>query len=182
MLHDRIKISRILGDISAEMPIRRTYDLKTLKRGSEILTLVEPVVAELRLQNAGEELLLTGTLTTMVDRECRRCLKKVSMRETIQVEETVERSARPLAGAEAALSVNPDALPEVYYLDEDQLDVGPIIQQTLILGLAEDVLCQESCRGLCPVCGIDRNTGECSCESEKTDPRWSALQGLKFEE
>jgi uncharacterized protein len=40
-------------------------------------------------------------------------------------------------------------------------------------------LCREDCKGLCPQCGIDRNTGTCSCEPP-IDPRLAALKGLKL--
>jgi uncharacterized protein len=40
-------------------------------------------------------------------------------------------------------------------------------------------LCAETCKGLCPQCGIDLNTGTCSCEAP-VDPRLAALKGLKL--
>jgi uncharacterized protein len=41
------------------------------------------------------------------------------------------------------------------------------------------MLCREDCKGICPECGIDRNTGECSCVADDIDPRWAALKNFK---
>ena len=40
------------------------------------------------------------------------------------------------------------------------------------------ILCRADCRGLCPMCGIDLNTGSCTCTPVTGDPRWEALRGL----
>jgi uncharacterized protein len=40
-------------------------------------------------------------------------------------------------------------------------------------------LCRDDCRGLCPVCGIDRNRHSCRCTREWEDPRLAALKQLK---
>jgi uncharacterized protein len=40
------------------------------------------------------------------------------------------------------------------------------------------VLCREDCAGLCPICGVDLNTGTGSCVAESVDERWSALRDL----
>jgi uncharacterized protein len=46
------------------------------------------------------------------------------------------------------------------------------------LAVPEYSLCNEGCRGICPRCGTDLNTGSCSCEPE-SDPRWAGLDKLK---
>jgi uncharacterized protein len=40
------------------------------------------------------------------------------------------------------------------------------------------LLCREECRGLCPQCGADWNTEQCSCPPP-IDPRWESLTGLR---
>jgi uncharacterized protein len=37
------------------------------------------------------------------------------------------------------------------------------------------ILCADDCRGLCPVCGANRNRDACRCQSA-ADPRWNALR------
>jgi uncharacterized protein len=35
------------------------------------------------------------------------------------------------------------------------------------------------CKGLCPRCGQNRNSQDCSCDEGPSDPRWEALSGLR---
>ncbi|RKY75804.1 DUF177 domain-containing protein, partial [candidate division KSB1 bacterium] len=41
-------------------------------------------------------------------------------------------------------------------------------------------LCMEDCKGLCPVCGKNLNTGSCSCVKDEIDPRWQGLRNIDF--
>ncbi len=40
-------------------------------------------------------------------------------------------------------------------------------------------LCSESCQGLCPDCGVNRNIEQCSCSNKKTDIRFAVLKDLQ---
>ena len=63
-------------------------------------------------------------------------------------------------------------------IKDDQLDLGRVLETETTLALPMRALCREDCRGLCPVCGGNRNAEACACRSEATDPRWAALRGL----
>lgn len=56
------------------------------------------------------------------------------------------------------------------------VDVGAIAREAVVLALPAQPVCEETCKGLCPRCGADLNTGECRCE-EQLDDRWNALRG-----
>jgi uncharacterized protein len=62
--------------------------------------------------------------------------------------------------------------------DGDAIDIDELVVEQLLLALPSRILCQEDCKGLCPVCGNNRNLKECSCESAEVDPRWGALKEL----
>jgi uncharacterized protein len=40
------------------------------------------------------------------------------------------------------------------------------------------VVCDEACKGICSVCGGNRNQIECKCQIAPADDRWSALKDL----
>lgn len=52
-----------------------------------------------------------------------------------------------------------------YPLDKSQqfIDVSQDIRQEIILGYPVKFLCKVDCRGICPNCGQDLNSGECKC-------------------
>ena len=67
----------------------------------------------------------------------------------------------------------------VLTLTGETFDTDPILLEQLQLNIPMKPLCRPECKGLCPICGTDRNEGECSCTEEAKDPRWQALAGLK---
>lgn len=128
-----------------------------------------PVGVTGRLQPAGRgRFYWQGTLTTVVAGECRRCLAAV----TLPVRADV--GALFVQGAGAA--DDPDTYPVPP--DATVVDLRPAVREELLLAVPEYLLCRDDCRGLCPQCGKDLNTGPCGC-GRATDPRWQALADLK---
>ena len=69
---------------------------------------------------------------------------------------------------------------ETYQLDEDALDLLPLVRDVLLLELPTAPLCREDCAGICPQCGADWNTTACECRTNEPDPRWAALRSLEL--
>ena len=67
------------------------------------------------------------------------------------------------------------------YVEDDILDLSQWARDEVALALPEQILCRPDCAGLCPTCGIDRNSQTCDCAPPSVDPRWSALDALKGE-
>ena len=68
---------------------------------------------------------------------------------------------------------------DLFPYDGESVDLEPLFREQFVLAVPFAPLCREDCKGLCPQCGIDRNTGTCSCEPP-IDPRLAALKGLKL--
>jgi len=68
---------------------------------------------------------------------------------------------------------------EAYLIENDFIDLEPMIHDVLLLDLPLAPLCREDCQGLCLYCGADRNESPCTCQAP-TDARWATLDGLKF--
>ena len=68
---------------------------------------------------------------------------------------------------------------EAYAIENDFVDLAPMVHDAILLELPLAPLCREDCRGLCPYCGNDRNESDCEC-SAPVDPRWATLDGLRF--
>lgn len=116
---------------------------------------------------SGSSILVTGTVSSPWEGECRRCLQSAAG--------TLATSVREL------FEDNPDP-EETYKLRGDQLDLEPLVRDAVLLELPQAPLCSEACEGLCPTCGIDRNKASCTCETESIDPRWAALDVLRARE
>ena len=97
---------------------------------------------------------------------CRRCSTSVTGRSEVAVDERFVD--HPEAGDE-----------EAYLIENDFVDLAPMVHDAILLDLPLAPLCRPECRGLCPYCGIDRNEASCDCVAP-ADPRWATLDGLSF--
>jgi uncharacterized protein len=65
-----------------------------------------------------------------------------------------------------------------YYLN-DGLVLEDVLREQVLLSLPVKTLCKPDCKGLCPRCGVNRNSQTCNCEEGPSDPRWQALASLR---
>ena len=124
----------------------------------------------------GEEVRLTGKVSSTVQIDCARCLAPVP----VSVDESFDLFYIP--------SVDPAALKEERELGEedlmiafyrgDQIDLDDLVREQIELALPMARLCSNECRGLCPECGANLNEGQCGCSADYADPRWAALGQL----
>jgi uncharacterized protein len=127
------------------------------------------------LERDGEEVLVGGRLAALVPQVCGRCLEPFTFRVVADVDTRFVPRPRGVRDEEVELTA--DDL-EVDFYDQDLLDLDRLIQTETMLGLPMKPLCQGSCRGLCPVCGGNRNTTPCACEVRLSDPRLAVLKSL----
>jgi len=64
-------------------------------------------------------------------------------------------------------------------VDANYLELDEDVRQYAILAIPAKLLCKDSCAGLCPKCGKNRNTNPCTCGDDDVDPRWEALKSLR---
>lgn len=153
----------------------------TVRLGKEQVLFAQPVRISARLINCGSEILVDGQLTTALLLHCARCLEPFLhvMEIPFRLElRNVSRLTRPSDfEAEAEETV------EVRYFTEEEnyVDVTQEIQEIILLNVPMKPLCRPGCRGLCPVCGVNRNEAQCFCEEREVDPRLVALKRWKPE-
>jgi uncharacterized protein len=122
-----------------------------------------PIDLELRLESAGDGVLVTGSATVEVSGECARCLTAISDRTELDLME---------------LFLYPGSEPddeEASRLEGELIDLEPLIRDTVVLDLPFIPLCREDCAGLCPVCGQDLNADPRHGHDGQVDPRLGAL-------
>ncbi|MEX0979968.1 MAG: DUF177 domain-containing protein [Gemmatimonadota bacterium] len=144
----------------------------SLWKGTELRFRTPVRVKALVSTVATGEVVVRGTVETVLAQTCRRCLRELSC--PFKEEVTLVYAATDELGDEdEAGEARP--LP----LEARDLDLGETLREELILGVPAYALCRPDCAGLCPRCGIDRNEEECDCTLEEPDPRWAALRTLK---
>ncbi|MDT8367664.1 MAG: DUF177 domain-containing protein [Longimicrobiales bacterium] len=137
------------------------------------LTLAGPVKVDLVAHETGEsEVVARGELSTVLARECRRCL--ATSEERFELDVTFVWSGdvefRGEGGEIRALPTG-----------KDEIDVAEAVREELLLAVPAFTECTPNCRGLCPRCGTNLNEQSCDCTVEERDPRWDALRALQSE-
>ncbi len=106
---------------------------------------------------------------------CARCLEPVE----VPLEGSFDLLFRPEdADAEAGERAITEDETEIGYYGTSGLLLEDVVREQVLLSLPGRTLCKEDCKGLCPHCGQNLNTGSCDCAHTVSDPRWNALQGL----
>jgi len=127
----------------------------------------QPVVGDLTLESVVEGIYLHGDVRGTMRMRCARCLKEFDAPFDVTLAELVSKD--PTEDDDYRLEV------------DDTLDPEPIVRDAVVLEMPFSPLHSPDCKGLCPICGGDRNLGECPGH-EEVDPRWSALEGLVLPE
>ncbi|SRR6266508_1470178 len=126
----------------------------------------------LKVEKDGDTVFVTGRLEATVPQYCGRCLEPYA----VAVEPMVDARFVPAPqgrGEERELG-SEDLETDVY--QNGLLDLTALVETETTLGLPMKPLCREDCRGLCPICGSNRNVTACTCEAKAPDPRWAALK------
>ena len=119
---------------------------------------------------------VAGRLTGEVELTCSRCLEPF----TVPIATTFDLRYIPRAenAGEGEREVEEDDLSTAFY-DNDEIDLSQLIMEQLQLALPMKPLCADTCKGLCPQCGTNLNTGACDCNQKWEDPRLGALRSMK---
>ena len=118
---------------------------------------------------------VAGHLSAELEATCSRCLEPF----TIPVDQTFDLRYQPHTEntGEGELEIEEDDLTTAFY-ENDEIDLGQLMREQFYLALPMKPLCSDDCKGLCPQCGTNLNTGTCSCDQQWTDPRLSVLKNL----
>jgi len=135
-----------------------------------------PLQVHVRYSRSQLDLFFDGEVSGHAEATCGRCLESFPL-DVTQEFSLVLTPATPLSGE---IELAPGDLTQSFY-EGSEVDLTPLVYEQILLALPTRPLCGEECRGLCPQCGSNRNTGQCACTVETSDPRWSALRNLKID-
>ena len=116
-----------------------------------------------------------GNLKATIRQECSRCLEPATITvggdfvytlvpEKAEFQEEIELTAEEL---------------ETGYYRGDFIDLAPLVCEQIVSQVPIKVLCSETCKGLCPHCGMNLNTGSCNCRSDVVDDRLAVLKNFR---
>jgi uncharacterized protein len=166
------------------------------------LVSLSPVSFEGRLERQGSGFVLNGRVAFDGVTACARCLVQVPFRRASEAfwvfapahakprEDKPVKPANTMAKAakgagrderdgndpEDGLELTSEDLDVLYY-EDFVVSFDPLVEEQVQLELPLKALCREDCRGLCAICGADRNLAPCACKPPP-DERWKSLRTL----
>jgi uncharacterized protein len=141
-------------------------------------------VSPLRVEGSAEllgntlgEIRVKGHLKVSMESDCDRCLETA----TILLDDDFDLFYRPepelgRSGEEVEID---EGESQIAFYQGDGLDLRDILREQILLSLPMQRVCSENCKGICPVCGQNRNLVACGCAVKPADDRWAALKNLK---
>jgi uncharacterized protein len=154
----------------------QVYEVDDLPLDDEV-RLVEPAEIMGRARRVGTEVELRGRLAAKLEVPCGRCLNPVEVPISTRFTERFVRAVSWAADEQHELQEE-DLNLAVF--DGEGIELDDLAREEILLAIPANVLCREDCRGLCPTCGIDRNQGDCHCETNEIDSRWQKLKELQM--
>ena len=156
----------------------KVYDPGMFSADREAFQVVAPVALSFDILKDKEQFHLTGTIRTTLELPCSRCLEPF----TSPVDASFDLRYQPhaLNTGNDEREIEEDDLSTAFY-ENDEIDLGQLMREQFYLSVPMKPLCQDDCRGLCPVCGTNLNRGTCACKQDWEDPRLAVLRNLKHE-
>lgn len=159
----KLCLAEILKCDGAVMPFSGEVEGGKQEFVGNLFTFPHPMKVTGTVTNQRTCLKLEATATGEVESDCARCGKPVTVPMVAEISEILTQEG-------------PDD--EMIYFTGDTISLDEIVMNGCILSLPEKFLCSADCKGLCPVCGKDRNEGACSCEQDEGDPRLEIFRKL----
>lgn len=125
-----------------------------------------PLTGSFLATRISEGVFLAGVLKSRMGQPCVRCLEDTDVPLTLEMDEL--------------FYYPPGTAPEGAHVigENGYIDLAPLVRELAWLAVPMRPLCKPDCQGLCMVCGVNLNLGDCGCEVENIDPRLSVLKQL----
>ena len=119
-----------------------------------------PLRIQLSFRPEGGRIIMDGACQAQCRIACVRCLELFHYPLSLSFRYAFEPPGRP--PAPGSVQLGSGDIEAVHY-DGEQIDLLPPVIEQVCLGLPAYPHCSRDCRGLCPQCGTNLNTGGCAC-------------------
>lgn len=164
----KINIASVLKNEGASMDFSGTTEMGSFTFMGSPIEFAEDVSVKGTVLNIGGTIEVSADITGKYKTQCSRCCEDIVQSVECDLFESVRSDFS-------------DADAECLSLCGTALDIDGAVKSCVFNSVPLKFLCSEDCKGLCPVCGCDLNTVQCSCvrEKEKENP-FSALEQLLY--
>lgn len=151
--------------VELDVPVPEGFEIPLTQFG-------DVITVDGQLESLVEGVLVRGSVGAEVAQTCARCLEPIVPVEVVA--DVAELYSDPTSAEDEG------DVEEGYEIKDGVIDIDALLRDTLAQIVAVAPLCSDTCAGLCPTCGINRNDATCDCADEPVDGRWAALSDLKL--
>lgn len=180
-----------LRDRSVEMDIE--IESSRLDLEDNLFKFVAPVKGKLTFHLADDDVICHGSLSTMIQADCMRCLAPTQATLNISVDEVwiphhKQGTNFPKTFDDDFSGIEEEEIPLTHTYHGDIIDLDGVLRELIMAELPMRLLCSEACKGLCPNCGENLNSSSCNCSpqekqglEEQRQPEWkTVLKSIKL--
>jgi uncharacterized protein len=120
-----------------------------------------------RVESVHEGILVTGLAESDAKTECSRCLDTLTLPIEVDFQELFAYSGYS---------------EDDFEVQEEQIDLEPVVRDAVVLSLPFQPVCSETCLGLCAECGLKLADNPNHVHEAPIDSRWSELTKLQIKE
>jgi uncharacterized protein len=134
----------------------------------------EPVDIKLRIISAEKQYIIRGQITTTASAQCVKCLTQFKLTVAEEVGWAVQIVDDP------KIITREEESEDFWFIEKGcvELNIADRVRETVLIGLLQDPVCREDCRGLCAQCGANLNRDPCGCKTKEIDSQWGPLKEL----
>ena len=171
-----IDVSNVVKSINKQIQEEVSIELNSFESRLGDFPILKKTPVMLTIANQeNKALLISGSVDIEVSIPCGRCLEEVPTQICFDIDKKLTITDGALVDEE---------MEETDYLIGLELDVEKLFYAEILVNGPMRVLCNETCEGICKVCGMNLNKGSCDCQRTELDPRMAAIQDIfsKFKE
>jgi uncharacterized protein len=159
-----IPVDRLFGSdveaIEVNQVVRLSGDVGTrYPDGVKVVATITPI---------SHGVYMEGFVEGVENETCVRCLEGFRRSTRVAVEEAFSEDVAP----------DDAVFAEVSPLVDRTIDLDDLVTQLLEVDEPMAAVCDERCKGICPVCGSNRNVSGCDCKETVIDERLAGLARL----
>ena len=163
----KILISDLISKRERKKNISYKFDVEPFYFEGEKIIPTKQVEVNGEVTSDSEIVVMKAEIKGELELTCSRCLDTFIYPIDIDIEERFTN--------DSAIHEEND---EATFVKDDVLDIGEIVENTIISTLPIKRLCSENCKGLCHSCGTNLNKESCNCNNEDIDLRLVGLKAL----
>jgi uncharacterized protein len=129
-------------------------------------------------ERAGAEIRISGKLDTTVELACSRCLDPARVQVSKPFDLFFRERDEAMFDEDEEVELHENDTRTAFFTGT-KLAIADILREQILLTVPMKALCTIDCKGLCPTCGTNLNSGSCGCPAEEFSPHMDTLLEIK---